>query len=225
VLDGGAIVHEEFESVAVGRAHACGIAATTSSSTRDVECWGANDQGQAGLPFSSMVNQPHRLGLGQQGAIKQVAAGGDGSCVLFENGTLLCWGAAGRGQLGPATMTATQVPTPITFPPGATPIAVTMGDAHACALLSNYTVMCWGDDTASQLGTVGGSGTFSATPVAVTKYNGHSLGGVQAIAAGGDTTCAILLLETEVSCWGANDRGQAGQPPGPPVHGATHVSW
>jgi alpha-tubulin suppressor-like RCC1 family protein len=225
-LDGGALLADEFDMVAVGRAHVCGILATASSSTHDVECWGANDHGQVGLPSSTTVSAPHRLGLGQLGTLKQVAAGGDNSCALFEGGALYCWGAADRGQLGSTDAgNASEVPTPITFPTQATPTAVALGDAHACALLSDHSVWCWGDDTKSQLGAGDAGPAWTATPQPVMRPSGNSLKEVQSIGAGGGTTCAISLQLNQVVCWGANDQGQAGQIPGAPVTLATAVNW
>jgi alpha-tubulin suppressor-like RCC1 family protein len=228
VLDGGIVVGDEFDTVAVGRAHACGIAATSSSATRDVECWGANNRGQSGLPASPLaVSQPHHLGLGAKGNLLSVATGGDVSCALFENGTLYCWGANDHGQLGTGTAGAdSSQPQQVVFPPGAGAVsAVAVGDGHACAVLDT-SVWCWGDNGASQLGGGPGGPIYSAVPGKVQKATGsHVLGEVNGIAAGGQTTCTILLSDPRVWCWGANDSRQAGQPSGNEVSFATPVAW
>jgi hypothetical protein len=224
-LDGGVFVADRFETVSVGRDHACGIAATTSTSSRDVECWGANDHGQTGLPFSPLVSHPNHLGLGANGTLLQVATGGDTSCALFEGGALYCWGANDHGQLGTGTVGVdSQVPVAVTFPGSYAPIAVALGDTHACAVLSDRSVWCWGDDSAAQLGD-GTGGTSTTTPSKVQRIPGHFLTGVTSIAAGGSTTCATLLGDPNVWCWGANDSGQAGQPAGAPVPYATRIPW
>lgn len=81
--------------------------------------------------------------------------------------------------------------------------ALSAGAFHTCALTSTGEVMCWGENTSSQLGS-NASGSYSATPVAV-----GSLAGVTAIDGGGLFTCA-LTAGGAVSCWGGNSAGQLG---------------
>jgi alpha-tubulin suppressor-like RCC1 family protein len=224
LLDGGVLVGDAFESISVGTAHACGIVGASSGAARDVECWGANLNGQAGLPSSSLVSRPNRLGLGAKGPLKNVASGGDVSCALFANGSLYCWGANERGQLGqggagPHSFLPLLVPLPTQA------IDVSVGDLHVCALLSDRSVWCWGDDSVAQLGAGPGGPALSGTPTQVLRALGHPLKAVHDIAAGGKTTCVTLLGESEVSCWGANEQGQSGQPPASPVSYATPVAW
>lgn len=78
--------------------------------------------------------------------------------------------------------------------------AVTSGKAHACALLEDHTVRCWGANESGQLGD--GSTNASAVPVAV-----HGLTEVIAIGAGDRHTCAHLANRT-MACWGANEHHQ-----------------
>lgn len=190
-------VTDPLTVVTVGRAHACGIA-TTGAGTQDVECWGANDHGQAGMPPSPVVTQPARLGLGPD--VVAIATGGDDSCAIVGGGSLVCWGA-GAGS---------DHPSPVSLAGAA--LALAVGDGHACALLGgDRTVSCW----------TGGS----PTPAAVEIAAGQPLSGVQSIAAAGGTSCAVLRDDPRVWCWGANDQGQAGQPPGGPLLYATPVAW
>ena len=83
-----------------------------------------------------------------------------------------------------------------------TSIAAASGGNHACALLSDTTVQCWGLGTDGQLGT--GGTTSRSTPVAV-----PGLSGVVQIAAGAASTYA-LLSNYSVLAWGSNNLGQLG---------------
>lgn len=78
---------------------------------------------------------------------------------------------------------------------------VVVGDQHACALLRDRTVRCWGRNASGQLGD--GTTTDHTTPIAVA-----GLTNVVQIVAGESHTCARASNGT-VSCWGSNAYGQA----------------
>jgi hypothetical protein len=80
--------------------------------------------------------------------------------------------------------------------------AVSTSGGHACALLSDATVKCWGANQMGQLGD--GTHTRRLTAVAV-----PGLAGATSVSAGGGMTCAVLA-DGSVRCWGANDLGQLG---------------
>jgi alpha-tubulin suppressor-like RCC1 family protein len=86
-------------------------------------------------------------------------------------------------------------------------VSVGAGAYHACAVLSDGTVRCWGSDTDGELGngTSSNSGfTQSTTPVAVL-----GLTNVKAVGAGLYTTCA-LRNDGTVWCWGDDSKEQEG---------------
>jgi hypothetical protein len=92
------------------------------------------------------------------------------------------------------------VPIPVTTGLGFVQLA--LGGAHTCALLSDGTAVCWGNNARGQLGD--GTTTNRAIPVPV-------LTGLKftRIDAGAAHTCA-LTSAGEAYCWGRNDRGQIG---------------
>ena len=156
---------------------------------------------------------------------------------MTADGDAYCWGAQiDLGQLGNPTVSGdTNVPTQVQLQlsNGGKPVQVVelaMGDDHACASTVGNSVRCWGDNTLGQLGQ-GSSPSSSATPVVVQRiYQGAPSGlpNVQHVAAGGQTTCVVRFGDPLVSCWGANDRGQAGQAPGPTtsiIPYATPMAW
>jgi alpha-tubulin suppressor-like RCC1 family protein len=87
-------------------------------------------------------------------------------------------------------------------PPGPRVAEIAAGDFHACALLKDATLRCWGKNTNGQLG----DGTTTSTPP---KPVVPGLTGVKTVALGGGHSCATIADDT-VMCWGENDRGQLG---------------
>jgi alpha-tubulin suppressor-like RCC1 family protein len=80
--------------------------------------------------------------------------------------------------------------------------AIAAGASHACALLEDQTVACWGDGF---YGDLGSPVTMSSpTPIAV-----RGVDHVTAIAASNIRTCA-LRSDASVWCWGYNAGGVFG---------------
>jgi alpha-tubulin suppressor-like RCC1 family protein len=80
---------------------------------------------------------------------------------------------------------------------------VSTGHDHSCAVMTNGTVYCWGDNGYGQLG----DGTFTqrTRPVQV-----MGLTDAEQVSAGGESTCAVVRGGA-VHCWGANVYGQLGR--------------
>jgi alpha-tubulin suppressor-like RCC1 family protein len=91
---------------------------------------------------------------------------------------------------------------PVRIPGLSSVVSIAGGTNHACALLSNGTVMCWGQNDRGQLGV--GNTDSNSTPTLV-----PGLTSVVAIACGFLHTCA-LLSDGTVKCWGLNVNGQIG---------------
>src|SRR3989442_214607 len=132
-----------------------------------------------------------------------VSAGAFFSCVRLSDGTAQCTGRNQFGQLGngDGTFTSSSVPVAVSGLTAATRVAT--GGEHACALLGDSTVRCWGAGDSGQRG----DGTFnnsSTVPVAV-----GGLTGAVTVVTGGYHTCA-LLGEGTMWCWGRNADGQLG---------------
>jgi alpha-tubulin suppressor-like RCC1 family protein len=192
-------------TVALGGRHSCAILADGG-----VVCWGANDQGQLGAGTRPVV-PGHPIDVVLPGNAAALTAGDAHTCAALTDGTVYCWGANTKGQLGqPLSATA-----PVLVP-GLGSVAgigrvLAAGVNHTCAI-SGGAVICWGDNALGQLGTgTAGAPTSTPTPTLITT-------GAKDIAAGGDHTCAIVPAGV-VRCWGANDFGQLGKgvpvPPAP----------
>ncbi len=94
-------------------------------------------------------------------------------------------------------------------------MAIAAGNNHTCGLTTVGGVKCWGDNTQGQLGN--GTTSGSSTPVDVLGLSG----GITALAAGGDHTCA-LRANGHVLCWGANGSGELGD--GTTIQSSTPVT-
>jgi alpha-tubulin suppressor-like RCC1 family protein len=176
-----------------------------------IECWGGNPWGQLGDGTTNNATTPTAVS-GPTG-VTSVSVGYQSACALLSNGTVQCWGDNNEGQIGysptlsetcgSSSLKCQRTPIGVSGVTGAT--AITVGEFHACALVSGGGVECWGDNQYGELGDgVSGAGTNSSSPVTVS-----GLSGATAISAGTDFVCALLSGGT-VECWGDNDFGQLG---------------
>lgn len=113
---------------------------------------------------------------------------------LFAVATLIALAGCDDGPLAPELSSATAL------------VALTAGDAHACALGSEGTAYCWGSNGQGQLGADVGS--TSSVPVRV-----RGVPALTRISAGGAHTCGVAV-DGVAWCWGANDFGQLGRDAG-----------
>lgn len=139
--------------------------------------------------------------------VKEVVSGTEHVCALKNDGTVWCWGYNTYGQVGPGipvgSSNAVWTPTQVPGLSGVKRIAA--GAQHNCAVNASLETLCWGRNSAGQLGN--NSTTNSATPVKVQQL-GSTLYGGELIAAGDSHTC--LTMSGHLSCWGANGNGQLG---------------
>jgi alpha-tubulin suppressor-like RCC1 family protein len=148
-------------AVAAGAAHGCAVIAAPAAT---LACWGSNSAGQAagGDNSALTVQRPTTVTISGV-APAAVAAGSAHTCVLDGTaGGVTCFGANDASQLGgpPSARGALAVQLP-----GAAR-ALAAGYAHACALLADGAVSCWGANGRGQLGT-GIVSTPVATPAPV----------------------------------------------------------
>jgi cysteine-rich repeat protein len=124
-----------------------------------VRGWGSNGNGELG----SNSSQNHGDGVGPAYAIPTllgtpaaIAAGGNHSCAIYEDGDVSCWGRSSDGQLGLSTtqnIGDNEYPSSEPALSFAAPaIQIVAGTSHTCVLLENGDVHCWGANSGGQIG-------------------------------------------------------------------------
>jgi alpha-tubulin suppressor-like RCC1 family protein len=186
----------DWASVTAGGAHTC-----AEKTDRTVWCWGVNGNGELGNGATTNSPVPVQVS-GHTADWASVTAGQDYTCAEKTGGTVWCWGVNGLGQLGDGTTTDSPVPVQVG---GHTAdwASVTAGWAHTCAIKTDHTLWCWGDNGFGQLG----DGTTTASPVQV-QVSGHTADWAT-VSDGLSHTCAEKTDGT-VWCWGWNIDGQLG---------------
>lgn len=142
----------------------------------------------------------------------QVSVGFRHACARATDGTAICWGIGGSGQLGDGTTTSS-VAHPVAVRTAGTPMAgrsitqIVAGYTQTCAIAGG-SVFCWGEGSSGQLGN--GTEADSLVPVAVTTA-GTPLAGrtVKQVSVGTSNACAVTT-DGAIACWGSNTFGQIG---------------
>jgi len=149
--------------IAAGGTHTCALLDNGS-----LKCWGRNNVGQLGIGDANnrgaTANQmgnmlpPVNLGTGLRALV--AFTGISSSCTLLDTGDVKCWGENLSGELGlgnkithgesPAR-TGDNLPT-VNVGSGRKVLALTIREHHACAVLDDYKIKCWGDNAKGQLG-------------------------------------------------------------------------
>ena len=187
-----------FTTVTSGATHACGLIYDGS-----VRCWGNQLSGRTSPPAGVIF--------------RQISAGDDHTCGLDAGGAASCWGVSSYNRTTPVGGPFSKISSGgvftcgiqssdgslscwglITNPPTGTGFKdLDSGYAHACAIASDDTVTCWGNNTSNQANPPGG--TF------------------RSVSAGSTHTCGIRT-DGFMLCWGDNTYNQA------PVLGILPVS-
>jgi hypothetical protein len=159
-----------------------------------VSCWPSS---QRGVRSRAPVRVP---GLGD---VRDVRIGSDATCALHTDGRVSCWGSGSRGQLGNGAKDYSRTPVLVEGITDATGLGG--GEQTFCAVGRSGRVSCWGSNEHGLLaGRATGTDGDSARGVEIPGVDG-----VVSIGASGDAMCGVTRTG-ELSCWGANERGQCG---------------
>lgn len=144
---------------------------------------------------------------------RQVIANGDAhTCAVQTSGRIYCWGDNNRGQLGSSEIADGEgqaSASPVLVSGINDAVDITASISTTCALHSDGSISCWGDNGAGQLG-AGSKVEKSSIPIKVkgmTDAIAVSTGG--GITYFSNHTCAVHRSGS-VYCWGGHGLGDVG---------------
>ena len=204
-------------SVAAGNGFTCAKLVDAT-----LRCWGDNSQdqlGDGGLEISTST--PKQVpGLVN---IVAVTAGASHACATSAFGTVLCWGANSKGQLGNNSTTPAKFPATVQGLTDA--VGVSAGAYFTCAAEANGEASCWGANDSGELSAIDNLDHLTPTHVGSPFFCGSFCTGgrglfpiqsVVAIATGTNLSlptkehACVLLASGVIDCWGDNSQGEIG---------------
>jgi alpha-tubulin suppressor-like RCC1 family protein len=182
--------------IAVSSTTACALGKDGS-----LKCWGLNCNAPALSDCDKPFTEANLAGA------TDIGAGHDFICVVTKDSGVSCFGHDNQsGQFGDGTTEVNDGK--FTSVKGLTGARLVVGaSSHACALMKDRTVQCWGYDEHGELGdgtvpAADAKDKFRATPAPV-----KGLTDVAALSCSDDTCCA-QLTDASVKCWGENVSSQ-----------------
>lgn len=214
-----------------GAFHTCAVLMDFS-----VKCWGLNSSGQLGTgdtitrgtSVAQMGDALPRVFLGRDQVLARgsegplISAGGQFTCAAVTtsaapNGSVKCWGANGKGQLGlgiaaDSFYAMSELETVnLGFQAGVT--ALSTGSEFACARLTSGSLKCWGANQFGQLG-VGDSqnrgNSAASMGAALNAVDLPPAVATKDLLLGGSFACVIAASDSRMRCWGKGEQGQLG---------------
>jgi len=192
-------------AIAAGEKHACALVGDR------VRCWGSHAVGQLGhaVALGTLESTPVIVTSGGNAlqGVSQIVAGLSNTCALV--GTVAyCWGD-GTYLLGTAATSAT----PVNHGLGVGFASLSLDYRHACGVMTDGKVSCWGDNGSKQVGSIAG-GPFTQPSFFLSDSSGTAvlLTSVSKVAVSTTSSCAISEHSgsSALYCWGGNEYAQLG---------------
>jgi cysteine-rich repeat protein len=197
--------------LAVGADYNCAL-----FETGKVRCWGSHVYGYGNnenIGDTPGEMPPPDLDLGN-GTVVALAPGNGHNCVLFQDGTVRCWGLNTHGQLGLGHTNHIgdnpgEMPPPVVNV-GGTVVQLSLGYWHSCALLDTGNVRCWGYNNNGQLG-IGNTSSIGDQPGEMPPADLDLGGDAASLLLGMKArhNCAIMA-DSSLRCWGRGASGALG---------------
>jgi alpha-tubulin suppressor-like RCC1 family protein len=194
-----------FVQVTGGVSHTCGL-----TQEGEAFCWGGEPLGQLGNGTALTADQgvPSRVQMPAGVSFSSIKAGFYHTCALGSDASAYCWGRDDNGQLGNGSTLTDNQPSPsqVQMPAGVSFSSIAAGANHTCALGSDASAYCWGNDGGGQLGNGSTLTASQPSPSQMQMPTGVSF---SSIAAGNSHTCA-MGSDARAYCWGTDINGQLG---------------
>jgi hypothetical protein len=199
-------------AIAAGHYHTCALLVGG-----DVKCWGFNGSGELGYGHTNHIGDtelPSSVGLVSLGdtPVVDIDASSSHTCVLYEDGTVRCWGRGLEGQTGQGNANIigdNEVPSSVpTIDVGGLVDELITGHDTTCVRIGPN-VKCWG---VGNVGTTGyGSTANLGDDELPSSYGMIDVGfDVTALGTGGIGRHICALSGSALRCWGYANRGQLG---------------
>jgi alpha-tubulin suppressor-like RCC1 family protein len=207
---------ETVVQVEAGRESVCAI-----TDREQLACWGRGAEGQLGNGARARSTKPTLVSIER---VQRVSVGLRHICAIAgEERSVFCWGSDARshltnggesvyGLLGSVEAYEQGSDTPVEVNAGAAEprltavVDLSLGYYHACSVLQDRSVVCWGDWHGGRLGHL----WSYAQPEYLLDAADLPISAEQ-VSAGVDHTCAVTS-DQRVLCWGDNQLGQLGYP-------------
>ncbi len=184
-----------IRSISAGWRYSCAV-----TTTGTVKCWGTQSARFGGR--SELRTPTDIVGLTN---IAMVSSGEATACAVTIGGGVKCWGGNDNLLFNDPQLNNAQFRTipqdVLGLTSGVQSVSVASG--HACALMTNGSVKCWGSNVDGQLGI-----TINSVVTGLIDVPGLT-SGVIGVAAYGRHSCAQMATGA-LKCWGKNVNGQLG---------------
>jgi alpha-tubulin suppressor-like RCC1 family protein len=164
-------------------------------------CWGTNSTGQLGNGTTTDSLTP--VAVTGSHSFQALVPSPSAVCGIDTANHAWCWGDNSSGELGIGSTTAATSPAAVD--PGTTYSTITAATSNGktfCALATDGSAKCWGENGYSQAQSGSTAPVTSPAPVAGFK-------GLRSLSTGAAFSC-VTDARYETSCWGHNDVGQTG---------------
>jgi alpha-tubulin suppressor-like RCC1 family protein len=184
-------------------------------------CWGNDSYGELGnaMTMGMTFTYPQQVVTDAAASVPltgvtsiAVSDNGYTACAVATAGAVYCWGLGTQGQLGNGTMGNSNYAVPVTLDVQQTmPLTgaakLSLSYQHSCALMTDKSLWCWGDNSQGQIG-IGSTATTVPNPAQVTTLMKNVTSVITAYGEGYNT-CASTN-DGKAYCWGYNAYGATG---------------
>jgi alpha-tubulin suppressor-like RCC1 family protein len=196
-------MNRDVADVSAGFDHTCAVKNDSS-----LWCWGVNDRGQLGDGTNVGKVIPKRIFAS---GVKKISTGAKYTCAIKNDSSLWCWGENNTGQLGLGIIGGYYtIPQPVTNDVIKVSTGWSSVAGHTCAVKSDGSIFCWGNNSYGQLGngSFGNNISSPSSDIYVDAFY-NRLTDIYHVSVGLSHTCAVDN-SNQIWCWGNNYYGQLG---------------